>query len=632
MIINILDSSIFNRISAGEVIENPSSVVKELIDNSIDAGASKIIVNILDGGIKSIEVIDNGCGIPRDELYKTILPHATSKLTNSDDLFAISTLGFRGEALASISSVSDLCIKTHFTGEEYGSILSYNNNILNITDNAWSNGTSVLINNIFYNTPARYKFLSPKSTEENNVKKVICQYILSNPDVSITFYSDNKLVYNSQGQGLISALNAVYGENLSNQLIMIQDNSSPIKISGYISPPALYKNNRTFQTIVINGRVITDLSLTSTIQNAYSNLLMKHCFPMFVLHILVPFEEVDVNVHPTKREVRFSNSKKIYGKVYNTVKTALEDYSNNISDSFLQFHGTETNFSSFNQGFIDRETDNTTINNRLDSNGLIDRRIIDNSSINNNIDSNEIENNQQTGANQGFPFTLDIKQNIAIPQKQDGNEYLSTETSNLFTIKPINAPKFSIIGQIFNTYLIIESFDTMYLIDQHAFHERLIYDDYLKELINNNLTVQQLLLPLLYDCSFEEHNILVDKKEELLKIGFDIESFGTDTIRITGIPSILSDHIDIKLLFSLLVKDLLCTNSFSTINSIIKDKVALIACKAAIKGNVKLSIEQITYLIDYFSKSGVPLQCPHGRPTFITYTKTEFEKLFKRKL
>ncbi|MBO5773393.1 MAG: DNA mismatch repair endonuclease MutL, partial [Clostridia bacterium] len=327
MKINLLDSSIYNLISAGEVVENPASVVKELVENSIDAGARNVSVYIEDGGIKSIEVVDDGAGIEKDELPKTILPHATSKIKEADDLATISTLGFRGEALASISAVSEFEICSKYFESEHGARLYAKNGVTELTDCAHAQGTSIRVSNLFYNTPARFKFLSSKATEESAVTKHIFRLILSNPEVAINYYVDGNLTYSSSGEGLKSAVESVFLPKIANSLIEVQDDvTEGIRVSGYISPQEIYKNNRNFQIVILNGRVITDQVLSATIQNAYGTRLMSRCFPIYVLNIVMPFDEVDVNVHPNKKEVRFQNARKVYGHVYRVVMRALEGY------------------------------------------------------------------------------------------------------------------------------------------------------------------------------------------------------------------------------------------------------------------------------------------------------------------
>lgn len=602
MIINILDISISNRIAAGEVVENPSSVVKELLDNSIDAGANEICVKIQEGGIKSIEVSDNGSGIPQKELPKSILTNATSKISTSDDLFSISTLGFRGEALSSIASVSEFEIKTRSSSDANGALLVYKNDKAIVSDYAWENGTFVSVKNLFYNTPARYKFLSSMSVEENNIKKVLFQYILSNPYIQFNYITNNKLVYSSDGQGLKSAINSVYCKDIAPKLLFIDDTSSPIKITGYLSPPNIFKHNRNMQTIVINGRVINDSNISSIVQNAYDGSLMKHCFPIFVLHILIPFEEVDVNVHPTKKEVRFSNSKKIYGKIYNSVKTVLEaeklrkqqevfDYSSTISKPQL---------SKQNAPIIILDKEITSEIPSILNNSVKDISFFDNSISTGKIDETDFS----------------IKSNDAkINKLEESIQY-----------------DYSVIGQVFDTYLIIEVKDTVFFIDQHALHEKILYDSFLQELNENKRMIQPLLIPELFICTNSQKEALIRLQDKLASLGFEIDDFGENTIRISTVPSILSDKVDLILLFEQISRDINPNISLNSVKMLFNDKIAMMACKAAIKGNTEISKDKINLIIKYFFDSGFPLQCPHGRPTFATFSKNDFEKLFKRKV
>lgn len=325
--INLLDKSVYNQISAGEVVENPASIVKELVENSIDAGADSVSVSIENGGIKSIIVTDNGCGMEKEDLKLSILPHATSKIKVAADLDMIGTLGFRGEALASIAAVSEVTLKSKYIDSDVGNFIEVKGGeVVGEGICAISGGTQISVRSLFYNTPARYKFLKTSKGEESNVTALIAELIFANPDVSFTYTVDGNVVYKTYGEGLYDGIYSVYGDLVADNMIPLGFEENGYKLTGFTARPATeaIKNNRTKQTFIINGRIIEDATISAVIQNAYGEFLMKRTFPTVVLDMVIPFGMVDVNVHPNKREVRFADAKKINGIVYHTVKRAVE--------------------------------------------------------------------------------------------------------------------------------------------------------------------------------------------------------------------------------------------------------------------------------------------------------------------
>lgn len=655
MIINILDSSIYNRISAGEVIERPSSIVKELIDNSLDAGATQISIEIKEGGIKNIEVIDNGTGIPKNELHKSILPHATSKISKADDIFNVSTLGFRGEALASIAAISEFEIKTKYHLEQYGSKLYFEKGKLNIVDLAWESGTAVIVNNLFYNTPARFKFLNSRTSEENSIKKVVSQYILSNPHISFKLTSNSKIIYNTKGIDMIEALTTVFDDDIACNLLPIVESSNKLnnyKVTGFISPPFLFKHNKTFQTIIVNGRVIVDNSISATVQNAYGDRLMKKSFPIFVLDIVLPFDEVDVNVHPAKKEIRLAYSKKLLSEIYHSIQGTLLDFEletqaslfKNPFDLATQKQNKNDEPTSITQNKDTCYPNNINVEKSFDSlKKSFDNNCSDISQMQQDLFSNEIINyNLQT-------YDINENNDILVDSFVDGNENLSkneylqidsndffekNQNSSIINSMPNNAQKFyyKVIGQIFDTYLIVESKDKVFFIDQHATHESILFDKYNEELSKGKIASQQMLIPFLYECTFKDYESLLSEIKSLETLGFILEDMGPGVIKISAIPSIFSGKMDLNMLFNDICKLYNSGTSTVSLQMLDKDKIASLACKAAIKGNTFLSEESIRYVIEYFFNNDMPLQCPHGRPTMIIYTKYDFEKEFKRKV
>lgn len=622
--INILDSSVYNQISAGEVVENPASVIKELVENSIDAGAQNISVFIEDGGIKSIQIIDDGEGMEQDDLLRSVQPHATSKIKNAEDLYTISTLGFRGEALASIAAVSAVDIKSKY----FESDLAYGIEIKGgqLTRSgvvALNKGTTITVSSLFYNTPARFKFLKSKRSEENAVTQLISEIILANPEISIRYYIDKRLVFSSSGQGLFDAIKSVYSEEIVQNVLEVSYSEPPYSVQGYIAKPSTpaIKHNRSFQTQIINGRVIKDFTLSSVVQNAYGESLMKKTFPLFVLEIILPFDKVDVNVHPNKKEVRFSADCKINSIVYKAIKATL-----------FQQRSAQVNDLSFFEGKT-----------KESSGDIIEEK-----------QSNEFFGETKQGAERSqvvkpfangqdlFTDILNLSQTMTKEPQSTATEKCFDRYEDLIKIPPLktNIDRFcdnksffdtshqndyKIIGQLFDTYILVEFREAMYIIDQHAAHERKLYDSFVKSLKEKNTDIQQLLIPYLFEGDSE---ILLQNAALFEDMGFLIEDFGGNLIKVLSSPLVFQD-IDLDSFFHSAIETLSTGSEIGNME-IIKDKLAKAACKNAIKGGTRLSNEDIKDIIEIFFKSGIPLQCPHGRPTIIKLSKTEIEKMFRR--
>ncbi len=654
MKINVLDSSIYNRISAGEVVENPSSVVKELMENAVDAGANNITVSILDGGIKSIEVSDDGLGIPKEELHKTILPHATSKITTADDLYTISTLGFRGEALASISAVSDFEIRSRYIESDCGAFLKFKNGEIATGDIAIERGTTISVRNLFYNTPARYKFLGSKSTEENTVSKLIFKFILANPNVAVRYYADETLIYSSSGNGLKDAIDSVFPPKTSDSFIeLTPDENDSVRIGGYITPPEVFKNNKTMQTVVLNGRIVVDQTLTATIQNAYGSRLMARCFPIYVINIVMPFGDVDVNVHPSKKEVRFANPRAIYGKIYNAVSKALDNYEFTKRENLMADFGSNSEENAQKQSvftpigesdiYVETQSPNASkpsMDYRKALSIVRGKTIATQIAENTNIFNTPVRN-------VGVPMVSTSSEIPELHQIKDesicqADDLSQTYEQGLNDTLPVSdepsvqenrvKPVYKVVGQVFGTYLLIESGDKLLIIDQHAMHERILFDKLVSEIESGNVPIQPLMIPYIYETSKERIALLLNSRSDLYACGFDISEFGIDAIKIDGVPAILAEKLDINDCFNSVLDELSAGKQKLTIGEIGKNRFATMACKSAIKGSTVLDNDGVALVMDFFAKGNLPLQCPHGRPTVIIYTKSEFEKLFRRKV
>lgn len=606
--INILDSSIYNQISAGEVVENPASIIKELVENSIDAGAQNIEVYINDGGIKSIQVIDDGEGMEHDDLIISIKPHATSKIKEAKDLFTISTLGFRGEALASIAAVSLLELKSkYFQGKYASEILVKGGKIIEENICTLNKGTSIIIKSLFYNTPARFKFLKSKKSEENEITRLLSDFIFANPFVSFKYYIDNKLFYSSLGKGMNDAIKSIYANEILENLIEINSQENGYKICGFIAKPnsPAIKFNRNFQTFIVNGRIINDNTLSAVVKNAYNEYLMKRTFPIFIIDIVMPFEEIDVNVHPNKKEVRFAKESIIKRIIYSTIKNVLDNkYKENQKD-FLTIRGNNS-FDMFPNKFENEDVQQKKIK---------DIYIDDEKNL--NINEDEISKK----------LSYLSKMSPKINKNKDSTFYENKEIC--FDINEENIKQvldYKIIGQVFDTYIIVEKEDDLFYIDQHAAHERIIYNQFLEKL-ENDMDIQDLLLPYKYNIE-NNYDFFNEKKDVFKKMGIEYNIVDQNEIEVVAIPLILSD-MDLDKFFNYINEEFVLTKSIKDI-SLIKSKIAKAACRSAIKGGCNLEKDDIKYVLDYFFEKGMPLQCPHGRPTIIKTTKKQLEKLFGR--
>ena len=662
--INVLDSSVYNLISAGEVIERPSSVVKELIENAIDAGANKITLQIEEGGIRSITVTDNGCGMNSENLAKAFLPHATSKLKEASDLDCISTLGFRGEALASIAAISQVTVKTKTADASLGAQLyAEGGKIGEIMPCGCNDGTVIKVENLFFNTPVRARFLKKPKAEEGFITQVISALILSNPEISFRYIVDGKAVYNTVG-GLEDAVFQVYSNDVANQLIYF-DESFPggYRVYGYTGKRELSKHNKNYQTAIINGRIVQNQTVSVAAAQAYGNSMMKRCFPVFVINIVMPFDDVDVNVHPSKSEVRFREPNKVFSCVYHAVSLALanEEGSVKIGENRTDVHILQTSEenSEYNAEKEPLKTEDGAQNSRLhrsEEKSAQNNPLINTSAIVKTAVSSF--NNSLYKENDGFSPVKGLENAIKRQQeKVDGRVY--SENKNYAekrenkvrdvassVIKPDVIQKsiyddgeifaeidrslsqgYEIVGQIFNTYLILQQDGTVYLIDQHAAHERFLYDGLMERVNRREPLSQPMIVPYILDCDNAQHDFIMGCLENLNSLGFEIEDFGGLSFKVNAVPQILSD-MNLGVFFSKIFSERGKIGNVKNAD-LINDNLAQWACKSAIKAGDKLSEEQIKSLLEQM-KDGVPVQCPHGRPAIVAVTRRDLDKLFKR--
>lgn len=621
MKINLLDSSVYNRIAAGEVVQQPSSVVKELLENSIDSGASEITIEISEGGIREIRIKDNGCGIAKDEIKNAFLPHATSKVKDIDDLDSISTLGFRGEALSSIASVSIVEARSKQAEDLVGSqIFVRGGDFSGVFECACTNGTDILVQNLFFNTPARAKFLKKPHQEESEVTTVVQKTIFANPNISFTYIIDGEIVYKTSGDGLLSAIYSVYGKDIYENAVQVSFNKRNVFVKGYICRPTVTKPNRNYQTIIANGRFIKDFSMSSVVANAYGDRLMKRNFPIFVLDVVVPFDEIDVNVHPAKTEVRFRKQSEVYGTVYTAVINALENdektltllaqkvdenikeerESDKVSDAQEERISQPTVASWLKELLTDDKEPSSTLNESLYT--PIQCKFIQNDDGSCEVKS--VYNEVKSVYNETKP---PIETKISETFSELRYDYVA-------------------IGQLFDCYLLLQHEDEFLIVDQHAAHERLLYDELIKK--SGDYPTQPLLLPYVKTFSPQDFGRIIDISDSLKSLGIEIEEFGRYTIKISALPLPLVDMKIGEFLDGFLAETSIKTDF--TYGDILKDKLAQRACKSAIKAGQSLNKTQIDTIVHQIIDSNMVLQCPHGRPIAIKYTKKEIEKLFKR--
>lgn len=649
-IINILDKSVYNKIAAGEVVEKPASVVKELVENSIDAGANSITIEILDGGISQIKVSDNGKGIARDDFEKVFLPHATSKVKTVDDLAKIGTLGFRGEALSSISSVSKVTMASKTEEDESGyQIEVIGGEMGEIIPIGATTGTYMQISDLFYNIPARKKFLRKPKLEENEITNYVARLIMANPNISFKYLADNKIIYQSFGNGIFDAIYAIYGKSIVDNIIEFSFEKGDYSFSGYLGKPTFSKSNRTYQTLIINGRYVINQTISTAIYKAYENFLMKGNFPFFVLYLNIPLDKVDVNVHPNKLDVKFENSNELFGIVYNAVIDFLYNVNNTkqvvleeIEDEEEVDRAKLQVLSDLREKItrnIDTLSENTSESTNNEPIQEVELKGVEEYEINKEnreklelIDNiSEAKTDSET-VEKIIPFFTDrtVDFSVQSPMKNmDNREDFTYKKPQIEEISALDdTSDIKIIGTLFDTYILIERAGKFILIDQHAGHERLLFDRFSKELESKEVAIQPLLIPYILETNYQENAFIMENIEVIRQMGFDIDDFGDSTYKIGAVPMLFKD-VNIREFFDGILSDL-DGKIVITKDQSIRDYVAKSACKAAVKGNDKLTKNEIITLVRDLYKPNQVLLCPHGRPIIIEFSQKEIEKWFKR--
>ncbi len=655
MKINCLEPKIFNKIAAGEVVERPASIIKELVENSVDAGATKITIEIENGGITKIRVIDNGSGIDFDDLTRAFLPHATSKIKDENDLFEIKTLGFRGEALASIGAVSFVRLISKTRDSESGGEIQISGGEIGEPQFIGAdNGTDITVQNLFYNVPARAKFLRKPKAEEGEITDLVEKFILSNPTISIKYIIDGKIRHFSNGLGLVDAIYEVYGKNTIDNLLYFEEEYDDMRIYGYTSKPEFSKPNRTYQTIILNNRYIRNVTIQSAVTNAYGEILMKKQYPFFVIYMDMDAKKVDVNVHPNKMEVRFENGNNIYPRVFEIINKTINsiDYTRTYSKNEEIIEAPPENIAEVViDGSVGIKIGDSTTEDlwkrfdedivavgqeiKSDVKGSFESQNVEKSLNNKNLDTtNQMinalsEKYSESNANIFTAMSLNAVDDVMSSGVSFGSKLLKkmqTEQQEFDTEDEVS--KMRIVGVIFKTYIIIEYKNSMLLVDQHAGHERVLFDKMMEELSNNKLAIQPLIVPFVLDVNPIEKNYILEHMTDLNALGFDIDEFGEHTFKVSSVPYILDD-INFKEFFDEFLQDMKNPKQFTFAGSF-RNKVASMACKAAVKGGDELDESEVKKLIELFIENNTKLLCPHGRPVVIKVTESELEKWFKR--
>lgn len=702
--INVLDQITIDKIAAGEVIERPSSVVKELVENSIDSGATAITIEIKDGGMSFIRITDNGSGINRDEVRTAFLRHATSKLIKVEDLLELSSLGFRGEALSSIASVGQVELitkeKDSVCGIRYqihgGKEVSYE-------EIGCPDGTTIIVRNLFYNTPARKKFMKSPTTEMSYIYDLICRISMSHPEISFKFTANNTNKLFTSGNGkLKDIIYHIYGRDITSNLIDVNRKFNTLEISGYIAKPAVSRGNRSFEDYYVNNRYVKNPVITKAIEDAFRTFVMIHKFPFTVLNFKIDPAQIDVNIHPAKREMKFMNESDIYNYTYDTIREALlhrelipevtpgkqkpaetlnhrntgsapepfekqrreqigikpaavkeaerpynikpiikpennpyarilnrvPDQPQNIPNNPVSQQAQTQQATQQSQSQPVNESTPATSALSADQENITDK---DNSVNVSRITSEIAVTNTQAGEGTAMQTKTTTPAEVAAPQPQVPEKEKKYSQLDMFGTKMLSEearPKHRLIGQVFKTFWLIEYDKKLFIMDQHAAHEKVKFEELMNNYRNKKAIPQYLMPPAIVTLTADEITFLSDNMEFFENLGYTIESFGGREYKLSSVPANLFG-IDGRELFLEFIGELSENNKNSTITAFIA-KLSTMACKAAIKGNTEISFKEADVLIDQLLKLENPYTCPHGRPTLISMTEAELEKKFKR--
>lgn len=646
--IHVLDSKTANKIAAGEVVERPASVIKELVENAIDAKATSILIAIEHGGIHRMQVTDNGSGIEADQVATAFLRHATSKIENDRDLDAIGTLGFRGEALASIAAVSKVRMITRTRESDLGSeIRLEGGKVLCQEECGCAEGTSITVEDLFFNTPARLKFLHSTAAETGAISDIVLRLILANPEISIRFTNNGKMVYHSPGSGLLDAIQCVYGKEIAKKVLPIRSEAEGIVLNGYVGLPEIARQSRVHQSLFINGRYVKSSRISNAIQQGYGQRLMIGRYPFYVLHVQIPLDRVDVNVHPQKLEVRFSREDALCTSITDSVRELFSRQSDvrDFQPQSLQEQTTEH-----------RPEESVAKGQKPDDREVAGAEAMDLSQTMAEVLSDmkrevgesfyrffkeESPIQHQTAADPGQGIGLDLQKTgntRTVAEQEERSRRM--DVKDPFQPETIEMPQqvrmeeedspfsdYQLIGQVFSTFILVQSGDALYFIDQHAGHERLTYERYLREAAAQEVAMQYLLAPTVIELTFEEMRIFEQHRQEFTDLGFEAVPFGPTQVALRAIPVLLAQDDMVGMFHDVL--DAIALGKDHPDPEILQERMIRSACRHSIKGGERLTEAEIAALMEQLKKTE-KLTCPHGRPICIKMTKYELEKGFKR--
>lgn len=640
--IQLLDQKTIDNIAAGEVIERPASVVKELVENAVDAKANAVTVEIKDGGMTLIRVTDNGIGIPKDQVKTAFLRHATSKIRSVEDLLSVSSLGFRGEALSSISAVAQVELVTK-TAESFSGVSYkiYGGEEEAFDDIGAPDGTTFLVKNLFYNTPARRKFLKSATTEAGYVEQMMVHIALSHPEISFKFIHNNKNKIYTSGNGKVKdIIYHIYGRDVAGALIPLEAQNEDVKVTGFVAKPYVSRGNRNYESYFINGRYIKSSIIYKAIEEGYRTFTMKHRYPFVCLDFKIDQELLDVNVHPTKMEIRFRNGREIYELVVDAVRAAL--LQKDLVQDVLRETPKKKELPKTKEV---KKPEPFEVNRRKEEVQKVDQQ---GQGVQQQVEKQRQAVQQQiekpshpvkktltaseSSKNTKKPTYAGLNYNT---QKKEFPQYKTDElSSNQMTLRedPVFSvqarPDRKILGQLFKTYWLIEYEDQLFIIDQHAAHEKVNYERLMKNFKEKEIYSQRLEPPMVVTVSMTEAEALTRYKDAFAGLGFTIESFGGNEYCIREVPANLYGIGERDLFMELL--DAVSQENGTLDTEVIASKIATMACKMSIKGNQRVSLMEVEHLLDELMKLENPYQCPHGRPTIIKMSKYEIDKKFKR--
>ena len=639
----LLDEQTINKIAAGEVVDRPASIVKELVENSIDAKATSISIEIRKGGVSYIKIIDNGTGFKSDDIDLAFERHATSKIRKEEDLSRITSMGFRGEALASVAAISKITLTTKNINESIGTRVRVEaGNIIEKQEIPAIDGTQIEIRDVFYNVPARFKFLKKDYTEAGYIEDVVTRIALSNPYISFRYINNGKTIIQTSGTGnLRDTIYDIFGKEIYNTVVPIEYEMADMTVTGMIGLPSISRSTRMHQYTFINNRYIKDKTIATAIDKACEQKFAINKHPFIVCNLKMNPAFIDVNVHPAKLEVKFSDEAKVFDVIYHAVRSALEKNNKEtspfsivkkeqkieqiskdlVNNGVIQREEKKFDFESATKKLYNKPSVQVNTNSLIESlNGKIgdiNTEVLEEKVVDNNV-VESVENNHKI---------LNKNEQVEQIETPQFNVESYEESSMLQNEKEPILYKY--IGNVFDTYIIIQIEDKMYIIDQHAAHERLLYEQIKEAYYSKDRQSQLLLIPILVKLSEKEMDTVLNNKEMFEKSGFMLEEFGDDTIKISGVPNIGYD-IDYKSMFIDTIEELLGANKTEKSEKEFRF-LATLACKAAVKGKMKLDTKEQISLIDQMVKLDNPFTCPHGRPTAYPISKYEIERKFLRK-